>query len=71
MLYPAGVVEVVMPVGAELLGVQTGGGVLTPVGLAGLPVSVIGQTVVPTETVSVVTWPTGHCVTVGAQEVMV
>lgn len=40
-------------------------------GLVDTSVSVTGQMVVPMTIVSVVTWPTGHLVTVGAQEVMV
>ena len=40
-------------------------------GPAPLPPSVMGQTVVLTATISVVTWPTGQLVTVGLHEVMV
>ncbi len=40
-------------------------------GPAPLPPWVIGQTVVLTATISVVTWPTGQLVTVGLHDVMV
>jgi hypothetical protein len=60
-----------VPAGAEGVAELEGATGALPVGLTGISVSVTGQTVTPMETVSVVTWPTGHSVTVGAQEEMV
>lgn len=44
---------------------------LVALAVAPVSVSVTGQTVVLTATVSVVTWPAGQFVTVGAQDVTV
>ena len=51
--------------------VISAGEVGTEDSVVGFWVSVTGQTVVPTTTVSVVTWPTGQLVTVSAHDVTV